>query len=90
MTFPDVKAARQAAVAAAQTYLAKSRTLTVPAADAEIAAFRSSLSELETAAAQPLTVPDFRTRYQRTRDTLSGIGTRCSAIDQWVRAHVPQ
>jgi hypothetical protein len=86
----DVQVARQAVVAAAQTYLVKSADLTVSAAGFEIAAFRSSLSDIETAAAQPMTVPDFRTKYQRVLDTLSGIRTRCIAIDQWVREHVPQ
>jgi hypothetical protein len=86
----DVKAARQAALTAAKAYLARSAALSVPAASFEIGAFRSSLSDLATAVAQPMTVPDFRTKYQRPIDTLSGIRTRCVAIDQWVHDHVPQ
>jgi hypothetical protein len=86
----DVQAARQAALAATTTYLAKSSTLSVPASAFEIGAFRASLSDLQAAAAQPMTVPDFRAKYQRTIDTLSGIRTRCTAIDQWVRDHVAQ
>ena len=50
----------------------------------------TSLSDLATAAALSMTVPDFRTKYQRTIDTLSGIRTRCTAIDQWVQDHVAQ
>lgn len=86
----DVKAARQAAETAAKAYLASSAALSIPAASFEIGAFRSSLSDLATTAAQPLTISDFRTKYQRTIDTLSGIRTRCAAIDQWVHDHVAQ
>ena len=86
----DVKAARAQGATVAAKYLALARRLEAPGATPQLAALRAAFAAAASEYAQPITVVEFRTRYQAIQSALISLRLQCDAVSAWVDAHVKQ